>query len=309
MSQSVTSPALSTFSAADLSDNGSPATAYSSPEFTKRSFPLASVSPNQSSYYSEHLNKLHFNLILINSAIKLLRILYTKNPQQGEISEHKLRFFIVEILRRSKTSTQLLQLACYYVYKLIKLNKQVDICPRKLFLTLIILASKFNQDYNYSFKSWLKICGLNDNEFTIRELRSLEMNTLSLLDYELYLNNEKYENWCNVLMIFSYDFIKQQRILLQNTAENQLTFELDDVSVTSKLTHWRELFTTLELNANSSINFKSYFNSQKGSKVIFIDVESERVQVPSLFTKRSICAIDEKLDIVKKFKYSTSIQN
>ncbi|QEL59906.1 hypothetical protein CJJ09_001993 [Candidozyma auris] len=87
-----------------------------------------------------------------------MKMLYPSSVTQ--VDDVKLRFFIIEILRRSKASTQTLQICCYYMFKLVnKKQEELPSCPKKLFLALIILSSKFNQDHNYSFKSWLKICG------------------------------------------------------------------------------------------------------------------------------------------------------
>lgn len=293
----------STFSTRNLSEE-SPLTTYSSPKSSKSS-PQQSYLPNQFSYYSEFLNKSQFNLILINSSIKLLEILYSKNsnPSICKYDEQNLKFFIVEILRRSKTSTQSLQLACFYVAKLINSGKldQIKFGPKKLFLTLIILGSKFNQDHNYSFKSWLKICGVESSNTTsnlsLKELKSLEMETLGLLNYELYLNNLNYENWCNILMIFSYDFIKIQKIIPAQSG-SQLEFESNTDNISQKLLHWGKVYQGLNFKLLNSldIQFKSYFTAQLGNKIII----QKEVQVPSLFGKR--CFENEDNYIAKKVK-------
>ncbi|CAH2351830.1 hypothetical protein CLIB1423_04S06920 [[Candida] railenensis] len=302
----VTSPPSSTFSTQELSSHPSPTTNYSSPQSPtsikhNSSGSTTTSLPNQFSYYSEFLNKPQFNLILINSSIKLIQILYAKNSASAtRVVESKLRFFIIEILRRSKTSTQSLQLACFYLAKLIQSEKKIEFCPKKLFLTLIILASKFNQDHNYSFKSWLKICG-EGGDLSMKELKSLEVATLSLLDYKLYLNNVNYENWCNILMIFSYDYIKLQKLDVISASGNQLEFETSSNEVSSKLRNWCRVFQGMDFKLLDSVDiqFKSYFNNQVGSKILIEVDPFQSTQVPSLFSKRTH---EEDHFIAKKVK-------
>lgn len=232
--------------------------------------------PNNYKYYNDHLNKSQFNLILINSSINLLKILYPN----CDIDKLNLKFFIIEILRRSKTSIQSLQICGYYIFKIIQNQaqenfKQEDLpdCPKKLFLGLVILASKFNQDHNYSFKSWLKICGCknesDDKDLNLQNLRKIEINCLNLLNYQLYLNGLKYENWCNILIIFGYDFIKFHKINNELNV-NELNWESDDLKINLKLIKWFKFLINMnEANLKSvRINFVDYYNNQLGKKVL-----------------------------------------
>ena len=115
--------------------------------------------------------------------------LYQKQSHsQQAFDEKSVRCFILEILRRSKTSIQTLQLSSFYLYKLIVTKRFYQFGSKKLFLGLIIVASKFNQDYNYSFRSWCKICGLNESY--VANLRKIEFEILNKLDYELSLINK-----------------------------------------------------------------------------------------------------------------------
>ena len=140
--------------------------------------PTSTLSPNHHNYYTHYLNKAQFNSILVNCSINLLKILY-KNQK---FDEKSIKLFIIEILRRSKTSIQSLQLSCFYIYKLIVAKQKITFDAKKLFLGLIIISSKFNQDYNYSFKSWCKICGLNENS-NVKQLVHIESTILQWLNY------------------------------------------------------------------------------------------------------------------------------
>lgn len=248
---------------------------------TAPSTPSEHYSPNNLKYYNDHLNKSQFNLILINCSLNLLKLIYPDH----DFDASKARFFIIEILRRSKTSIQTLQICCYYMFKIISTGKEVPACPRKLFLGLVILASKFNQDHNYSFKSWLKICGCkteDDSILNLQALREVEMQCLKLLDYNLYINGSKYENWCNVLLIFGYDFISLHQVNL-----GVMTWCSDNESV-GKLERWLKFMTRLDDNLLKvvKVNFKQYYSNQIGTKVFTAAPE----KVNLLFGKRSIAA-------------------
>lgn len=252
--------------------------------------------PNNLKYYNEHLNKSQFNTILINCALNLLKIIYGAALRDGE--QPKLRFFIIEMLRRLKTTTQLLQICCYYLFKVIHGNgsKQVMVpsCPKKLFLGMIILALKFNQDHNYSFKLWLKICGCKQDDQTsslnLSKLRLLEVQCLELLEYGLYINAAKYENWCNVLLIFGYDFISEHHVHSGNLKW------CSAVECSQKLDRWHKFLVKLDDKQlkEARVHFKQYYANQIGTKV----VTSTTIRVQSLF-KRSF--EDDEGVAAKKF--------
>lgn len=248
--------------------------------------PSESFAPNNLRYYNDHLNKSQFNLILTNCAVNLLKMLY---PSLAVIVDDvKLRFFIIEILRRSKASTQTLQICCYYMYKLVGKNvEELPSCPKKLFLALVILSSKFNQDQNYSFKSWLKICGCkstDDSSLNLQKLRQTETQCLKLLNYDLYINGAKYENWCNVLLIFGYDFITLHHV---NSGVLSWCSEAD---IQRKLYRWKLFLLKMDDRrlGKVAVNFKHYYADQVGTKI----VTSAAVKPASLFGKRALETCD-----------------
>lgn len=253
--------------------------------------PPEGYSPNNIKYYNNHLNKSQFNLILINCSINLMRILYGPN-----IDEAKLRFFIFEILRRSRASTQTLQISCYYMVKLMNTPKEeLPACPKKFFLSLVILSSKFNQDHNYSFKSWLKICGCKGDEastLNLQSLRQVEAQMLRLLNYDLYINGAMYENWCNVLLVFGYDFISLHEVNLG------ILKWCDDSESRRKLLRWQSFLKKLDVTKlqHVPVNFKQYYSNQIGTKV----VTRTPMKQLSLFGKREFdTSCDESHDAKK----------
>ena len=252
--------------------------------------PTSTLSPNHHNYYTHYLNKAQFNSILVNCSINLLKILY-KNQK---FDEKSIKLFIIEILRRSKTSIQSLQLSCFYIYKLIVAKQKITFDAKKLFLGLIIISSKFNQDYNYSFKSWCKICGLNENS-NVKQLVHIESTILQWLNYDLCLIGSKYENWCNLLLIFGYDFIQYQ-LIFDNRTEIFWNQEIKD-----KINSWQSFFNQLNFdNLNIiNVNFNNYFNNQLNKKVFVVKDEQ-----PTLLSKKrsSTSLFDTEQPVAKKVK-------
>ncbi|KAI1617468.1 hypothetical protein EDD37DRAFT_551788, partial [Exophiala viscosa] len=128
-----------------------------------------------------------------------------------------LRVFIQETLRRSKSSYSTLQVALYYLILLkAKLscrpqNADADgehgversrcramQCGRRMFLSALMLASKYLQDRNYSARAWSKISGLRSNE-----INENERNYLQIIDYELHVPKEYFDVWSKIVLSLS----------------------------------------------------------------------------------------------------------
>jgi len=69
-------------------------------------------------------------------------------------------------------------------------SKDPVICGRRMFLAAVMLASKFLQDRNYSTRAWSKISGL-----PIVEINANERALLHVLDYDLFVRPELFDNW------------------------------------------------------------------------------------------------------------------
>ncbi|PBP28383.1 hypothetical protein BUE80_DR000685 [Diplocarpon rosae] len=121
-----------------------------------------------------------------------------------------LRTFIQETLRRSRTSYSTLQVALYYlilvkphVPKLDFTMEQPDDahsmralqCGRRMFLSALILASKYLQDRNYSARAWSKISGLN----TV-EINQNEMAFLLAVNWELHITESVFQRWTDIVL-------------------------------------------------------------------------------------------------------------
>ncbi|KIX10406.1 uncharacterized protein Z518_01488 [Rhinocladiella mackenziei CBS 650.93] len=132
-----------------------------------------------------------------------------------------LRVFIQETLRRSKTSYSTLQVALYYLILLkarlpsgdhAREEQRVQAngescersqcramqCGRRMFLSALMLASKYLQDRNYSARAWSKISGLRSNE-----INENEREYLLQIDYDLHVPKESFDNWSKIVLALS----------------------------------------------------------------------------------------------------------
>jgi hypothetical protein len=71
-------------------------------------------------------------------------------------------------------------------------------CGRRMFLTAIILASKYLQDRNYSSKAWSKITSL-----PVEEINANETAFLRVVNWKLHIPESKFERWQNILIKYS----------------------------------------------------------------------------------------------------------
>jgi hypothetical protein len=124
-----------------------------------------------------------------------------------------LRTYIQEILKRTKTSFSTLQVALFYLLLIKAHVPAIDFtkeqprdmatirgfqCGRRMFLTSIILASKYLQDRNYSSKAWSKITSL-----PVEEINANETAFLRAVNWKLHIAESKFERWQNILIKYS----------------------------------------------------------------------------------------------------------
>ncbi|CAG8561888.1 3285_t:CDS:1, partial [Cetraspora pellucida] len=119
-----------------------------------------------------------------------------------------LRLFIQETLRRSRISWYTLQTALFYLLRIkhkiatleIEITTKTDnksdsaICGRRMFIASLIIASKYLQDRNYSNSAWSKMCGLS-----VKDINEIESRFLILIDYNLFIKDNIFNNWTNFL--------------------------------------------------------------------------------------------------------------
>ncbi|EGE09421.1 G1/S-specific cyclin pcl5 [Trichophyton equinum CBS 127.97] len=125
-----------------------------------------------------------------------------------------LRTFIQETLRRSRTSYSTLQVALYYLIlikphvpsidftmeqpKLQQSQSRAMQCGRRMFLSALILASKYLQDRNYSARAWSKISGLNTAEINQNELMFLQA-----VDWRLHISDAVFQRWNDIVLKYT----------------------------------------------------------------------------------------------------------
>jgi len=73
-------------------------------------------------------------------------------------------------------------------------KSETVVCKCRLFLTSLILASKFGQDKNYSNKAWSKI-----SRFSVENINYNERFFLNLIDYKLYISLETYQSFASLI--------------------------------------------------------------------------------------------------------------
>ncbi|KOS17671.1 G1/S-specific cyclin pas1 [Escovopsis weberi] len=144
---------------------------------------------------------------LVDSSTQIVETIWPYGSKNGL----SLRTFIQETLRRSRTSYSTLQVALYYLI-LIKPHvprygltpEQLHSCfadnlalldGRRMFLSALILASKYLQDRNYSSRAWSKITGL-----TTQEINQNEMSFLISINWKLHITNEVFRRWTEIVL-------------------------------------------------------------------------------------------------------------
>ncbi|KAI7891596.1 cyclin-domain-containing protein [Mucor mucedo] len=128
---------------------------------------------------------------LIHAAADILNSIKSTNRSTRAISTTD---FIREILKRSRATYSMLQLALFYIFRIKKTNQAVP-CSRRMFLAALIIASKYLNDKNYKNKAWAKITSL-----TVHEINSTEIVFLKLIDYQLYVSKPLYDKWVSLLI-------------------------------------------------------------------------------------------------------------
>ncbi|KAI9484011.1 MAG: hypothetical protein EXX96DRAFT_560479 [Benjaminiella poitrasii] len=119
--------------------------------------------------------------------------------------------FIREILKRSRATYSMLQLALFYIFRIKRLvcermqqphpffqsHDKFAFCGRRIFLASLMIASKYLNDKNYRNKTWAKIASL-----PIAEINITEFVFLKLINYQLYVSKPLYDKWISLLHVY-----------------------------------------------------------------------------------------------------------
>jgi hypothetical protein len=76
-------------------------------------------------------------------------------------------------------------------------------CGRRVFLTCLILASKWLQDRNYSTRAWSNISGLGAGE-----IQQNEMAFLVAVDWKLHIREDIFRRWAGIVLRYTVESLQ-----------------------------------------------------------------------------------------------------
>jgi len=100
-------------------------------------------------------------------------------------------------------------------------KNETVVCKCRLFLTSLILASKFGQDKNYSNKAWSKI-----SRFSVENINYNERFFLNLIDYKLYISLETYQSFASLISNHIVNIESQKRKMKCQELLNMSTIDV-----------------------------------------------------------------------------------
>ena len=108
------------------------------------------------------------------------------------ISKNSLRNFIIKLAKYVKIHDSTMILALIYIDRMCKSNKITIIYNNifQLVLTSLLIAIKYNEEKNFSFKYFASLGGI-----TASELKILEKKFLYLINYNLYVDQKLFEKY------------------------------------------------------------------------------------------------------------------
>lgn len=137
------------------------------------------------------------------------------------LSDTDLGLFIYEILKRLRASKTSIFLTCYYLSRLARATVTGLPLVKHLFLGCLILAFKFLRDFNFSFKTWSLMSGLE-----VRELQSVERAVLGGLDYDLYLNGASFTKFDVLLTAWLDDAENMHKMAMVTSFAKEATLSI-----------------------------------------------------------------------------------
>lgn len=138
---------------------------------------------------------------LIDTAADIIDSIWSANLMNRE-KVMSTASFIKEILKRSRATFSMLQLALFYLFRIKTIiqnynneeYKGLVCCGRRMFLAALMVSSKYLNDKNYRNKTWAKIACL-----PIHEINKTEYVFLNLIQYQLYVSKPLYDKWVYLL--------------------------------------------------------------------------------------------------------------
>lgn len=174
------------------------------------SFPLLLSPPSSSSFHSVAADMLLS--ALSHTVLVDIVVLAVQGPNSSSIKEYdSVRFsdYVSRVLLASQASLSVVILSLYYTQAVKEMSwngkrdltpgslhpassssLSLSLCCYRLFLTSLILASKFLEDHTYTNASWGKIGHLHTEE-----VNRLERELLHALGFRLYMGAADFEQW------------------------------------------------------------------------------------------------------------------
>jgi len=127
-----------------------------------------------------------------NLFYKPLKLFYSKNIPLISIKD-----YLEHIYKYTKINTSTIILILIYIDRICNIHK-CKLCYyniHKLILGSMIIAIKYNEDEYYSQKFYAKIGGV-----TLAEICNLEYNFLSLINYNLFVNDNLFSKYNDFIL-------------------------------------------------------------------------------------------------------------
>ena len=104
--------------------------------------------------------------------------------------------YLLRIIEFSNIEENTLILSLIYIDKIAKIKKITKYNIHKYLITSALIALKYNEDEIYQNHYYSQIGGIN-----YEELMELELNFLVLIDFNVYINNETFEQYKSALQL------------------------------------------------------------------------------------------------------------
>ncbi|CAD8114239.1 unnamed protein product [Paramecium sonneborni] len=111
-----------------------------------------------------------------------------------------LENYLIRIAKYAKCTDECFIIALIYLDKVQEQHQEILLnshCVHRFLMIAIVLAIKFQDDDYYRNDYYSKIAGI-----TLKELNQLESELLELLNYDLYISKDRYNNYLKKLRLY-----------------------------------------------------------------------------------------------------------
>ncbi|KAI8084907.1 cyclin-domain-containing protein [Halteromyces radiatus] len=251
-------PSLSaTPSAADLLTAPMNNLPYSQPQLLSllmNSYMKQTISPSTLKPTAQDQQRTYVNA-LVDVTVQAIASIWPNSNAPSTRPIANLNTFLHHILKHSRTTHSTLQLAIFYLFRIRpkvqeRHNDVYIACGRRMFLAALICAHKFLQDKTYKNSAWSKVSGLD-----VSEINHAEKVMLQLLDYQLYVKKDTYDQWVAMLQTHLHVPVPSPHsITTSSSLPSSLPSPTSSPSSTSSILSSSSPISTFVHSAVSSIN-------------------------------------------------------